>query len=333
VRLIDVAREAGVSKALASRVLNGEDLPIRAETRQRILTASERLSYRPHAAARGLRRRETGALTMLIPTLTNPVWGLISQGSVSRAMERDVVVQLAEDVDAAQTNELVLRLVQAGRIDGVIVASARPRHPLLRTLLRQRIPHVFVHRAVLGTERNVIMDEQKASALAVDHLATLGHRRIAHITGPSALTTARRLAQGFTDRAALLKFESALVVNAEFSESGGAEAAAYLFARRRPPSAVYTGSVTQAFGLFHVAAELGLHLPADCSIIACGELPIAEYLTPPLTTLRLPFGELGAAAVDALVDQLSGGQPRDVLVETHPEVIVRSSTAAPRLRS
>src|SRR5262245_38086562 len=112
VRLIDVAREAGVSKALASRVLNGEELPIRPETRQRILAASERMNYHPHAAARGLRRQETGALTLLIPTLTNAVWAQISQGAVSRGIERDVVVQLVEDVVDDQTAELVLRLVQ-----------------------------------------------------------------------------------------------------------------------------------------------------------------------------------------------------------------------------
>ncbi len=329
-RLADVAREAGVSKALASRVLNGEELPIRRETSERVVAAARRLAYRPHAAARRLRRGETGALSLLVPTLTNPVFTLISRGAVERALERDVAVLLIEDGAPEKGDELVRRLVQSGRIDGSIVSSVQPGHPLLQTLERFRIPHVFVHRTVPGSNRNVFMADEKSSALAVDFLAELGHERIAHVGGEPFLTTAQRLAEGFSTRAAERGLRDASVVATDFTEAGGAEAARQLFALPVRPTAIYTGSVMQAVGVLHVAAELDLRVPGDFSLIASGELSLADFLNPPLTTISLPLSELGAVAVDALLAQLAGEEPQDVLVETNPEVIVRASTEPPR---
>ncbi|MCS7008284.1 MAG: LacI family DNA-binding transcriptional regulator, partial [Gaiellaceae bacterium] len=106
--LADVARSAGVSKSIASRILSGSDtLVVRPETRERVLAVAHRLRYRPHAAARGLRRARTGALGLLVPNLTMPVYSRIVRGAVTRALERDVVVVLVEDLDDG-TNEAAL---------------------------------------------------------------------------------------------------------------------------------------------------------------------------------------------------------------------------------
>jgi DNA-binding LacI/PurR family transcriptional regulator len=329
-RLEDVARSAGVSKSIASRVLNGDpDLLVRPETRERVVRAARELSYRPHAAARGLKRAETGALALLVPALTNPVYVRIIRGAFERALERDFVVLLVEDVDPARAEETASRLGQAGRIDGIVVASARPGHPLLRWLRRQGMPHVFVNRAVARSGRNVVMDEARASAAAVDHLAALGHRRIGHVAGPVELDTARRRAASFRAHAASrgLRFEAN---EGDFDEAGGAAAARLLLERHGDLTALYTSTLTQAVGVLHAAWELGLDVPADLSLIAYDDMPLADYLRPPLTTVRMPLAELGAAAVDALVDQLVGGAPRDVTVPTEPEVVVRGSTSRPR---
>jgi DNA-binding LacI/PurR family transcriptional regulator len=326
-RLEDVARSAGVSKSIASRVLNRDPgLLVRPETRARVVRAARELDYRPHAAARGLKRAETGALGLLVPPMTNPVYLRIIRGAFERALERDFVVLLVEDVDPTQAEETASRLVQAGRIDGLMVASARPRHPLLRSLRRLRIPHVFVNRAVARSGRNVIMDDARASASALDHLVGLGHKRIGHVAGPGELDTARRRAAGFRKHAAALGL-GVQVAEGEFGESGGAAAAGTLLECRPDLTALYTSTLTQAVGVFHCAWELGRRVPADLSVIAHDDMPLANYLRPPLTTVRMPLAELGAAAVDALVDQLLGGPPRDVTVDTKPEVVVRRSTA------
>jgi LacI family transcriptional regulator, galactose operon repressor len=329
-RLVDVAYTAGVSKSIASRVLNGDpQLLVRPETRERVLRAASDLGYRPHAAARGLKRAETGALGLLVPPLTNPVYVRIIRGAFERALERDFVVLLVEDVDPAQADRTASRLVQAGRIDGLMIASARPGHPLLRSVRRDRVPHVFVNRGVARSGRNVVIDEARASAAALAHLLQLGHTQIGHVAGPRALDTARRRTKGFVEAAAAhgLRIE---VAEGDFGESGGATAARDLLGRRSDVTALYTSTLSQAVGVYHAGWELGLDVPGKLSLIGYDDMPLAEYLRPPLTTVRTPLAELGAAAVDALVDQLLGAEPRDVVVGGEPDVVVRSSTAEPR---
>lgn len=329
-RLEDVARDAGVSKSIASRVLNGDpELLVRPATRERIVATARRLNYRPHAAARSLKRAETGALGLLVPPLTNPVYVRIIRGAFDRALERDFVVLLVEDIDPSQAETTSTALLQAGRIDGLIVASAEPGHPLIRTLRRLEVPHVFVNRGVAHSRRNVVVDEARASAAALEHLVGLGHGRIGHVAGPQRLDTAQRRTAGFVAAAA----SHGLTVEVEesnFEESGGAGAARRLLERAPDLTALYTSTLSQAVGVYHAVWCLGVDVPGGLSLVGYDDMPLAEYLRPPLTTVRAPLAELGAAAVDALVDQLLGGDPRNVVIDTEPEVVVRGSTVALR---
>jgi DNA-binding LacI/PurR family transcriptional regulator len=330
-RLLDVARAAGVSKSTASRILNDSaQISVRPHTRARVLESARRLDYRPHAAARGLRRAETGSIGLVIPNLATPVYARIVRGAFRRALERDFVVLLAEDLVARETNEVFARLVRGGRIDGLIVASARPGHPLFRSVRRLAIPHVFANRAVRGSRRSVIMDDASASAAAVEHLVGLGHERIGHVGGPRTLDPARRRAAGFRARMEGIGLGVAPVAEGEFTESGGSEAARRLLEDNPDVTALYVSSLAQAVGALHAAATHRLHVPEDLSIVTYDDMPLADYLRPPLTTIRMPLAELGAAAVDALVEQLLGDEPRDVVVRGDPKVVVRGSTAPPR---
>ncbi|MGI8790841.1 MAG: LacI family DNA-binding transcriptional regulator [Actinomycetota bacterium] len=328
-RLQDVARNAGVSKSIASRVLNGDPaLLVRPETRARVIEAARELNYRPHAAARGLKRAKTGALGLLVPPLTNPVYVRIIRGAFEQALELDFVVLLVEDVEPGQAEQSASRLIQAGRIDGLMIASAQPDHPLLDSPSLQRLPHVFVNRAVAGSGRNVVMDEMSASATALDHLVALGHRRIGHVAGPGELDTARRRTVGFRKHASELSVQ-AEVAEGDFGEKGGATAARTLLLDHPGLTALYASTLSQAVGVFHAGWELRRKVPSDLSVIAYDDMPLADYLRPPLTTIRMPLAELGAAAVEALVSQLAGDEPRDVTVAEKPQVVVRSSTAPP----
>ena len=199
-RLEDVAEAAGVHVSTASRVLNGgSEAAVRPETRLRIEEAATRLRYRPNAMARGLKLASAGALGLLVPSLRNPVYSAIIRGAFDRAWERDFVVLLAEDLGASSAQQAYERLVEEGRIDGLLIASARPGSPLFDHLVDDPIPCVFVNRRHLGSGRNAAMREEDAGRLAAEHLLGLGHTRLAHISGPEELDTARRRADGFVD--------------------------------------------------------------------------------------------------------------------------------------
>jgi DNA-binding LacI/PurR family transcriptional regulator len=331
--LFDVALAAGVSKSTASRILNDSPhISVRPRTRERVLATARELNYRPHAAARSLSRAETGSLGLVIPSLAAPVYARIVRGAFRRALERDFVVLLVEDLSAGQTTDVFTRLVQGGRIDGVIVASARPGHPLLRALRRLAIPHVFANRALRGSGRSVTMDDGKASAAALDHLVALGHERIGHVGGPHTLDPARRRTAAFRAHGERLGLPRFAVAESEFTESAGADAASRLLTEHPEVTALYVSSLAQAVGVLHAAEEAGRLVPDDLSVVAYDDMPLAEYLRPPLTTLRMPLADLGAAAVDALLAQVSGGGPRNVVVAGEPTVVVRSSTAPPGSR-
>jgi LacI family transcriptional regulator len=328
-RLVDVAREAGVHVSTVSRVLNDRDgAAVRPETRERILAVAGRLRYRPNALARGLKTSTTTAFGMLIPSLRTPVYASIVRGAVAAAWRRGYVVLAAED--DGETTELAWdRLVQEGRIDGLLVSSIEPGGAILGLVEDSDLPYVFVNRREPGSEHNVSMREEDAGRLAAEHLIGLGHTRLGHIAGPLAIDTARRRADGFADAAQAAGLMEPALVEAPFDEAGGFDAVQELLARSPRPTAVFSSNLNQAIGALSGARRLGLRVPADVALISYDDDPLAGFLEVPLTTIRMPLVELGMLAVGALADQIDGAEPCDVEVATAPELVVRASTAPP----
>ncbi|MCX5522292.1 LacI family transcriptional regulator [Streptomyces bobili] len=334
-KLVDVAQVAGVSKATVSKVLNGrQDLSVRPETRRRVHEAAEALGYRPHSGARALAGANTHALALLIPALANPTYVTIARGAYQRARELGYLSLLAEDFDGQEADESFHDLVQEGRVDGLLIASARPGHPLLDALGRSAVPHVFLNRSVEGSGRNVTMDVARSSVTALDHLHGLGHRAIGHIAGPPGITPSEVRKEAFRRYADTLGLDAAPVASGDFTEDGGGSAARELLRPAdgdgRPPiTALYTSSLAQAIGAMAAIRDLGLRIPEDISVVGNDDLPVAAHLNPPLTTVAMPLHELGTAAVDALVATIEGKPTGDVVVPTEPLLVLRGSTARP----
>jgi DNA-binding LacI/PurR family transcriptional regulator len=326
-RLEDVAREAGVHVSTVSRVLNGsQTITVRPETRQRIIDTARRLRYRPNAIARGLKTASAGALGLLVPSLRNPVYSSIIRGAFDRAWAGGMVVLLAEDTGGTSAQQAYESLVGEGRIDGLLIASARPGNPILKRFAEDLVPCVFVNRRHRGSGCNVSMRKEDAGRMAAEHLLELGHRRLGHLSGPQRLDTARRRMQGFVDVATAAGAE-VQIEEAAFDERGGAQAMSTLLSGRRPPTGVFVSNINQSVGALAAARIKGVLVPADVSVVGYDDDPLAEYLEVPLTAIRMPLWELGATAVDVLVEQLHGGAPRDVELETPPQLVVRESTA------
>ncbi|MFJ9884727.1 LacI family DNA-binding transcriptional regulator [Streptomyces sp. NPDC091287] len=330
-RLIDVANRAGVTKSVVSRVLNGDPtLSARDETRRRVRDAAEALGYQPHAGARALARAQARAIALLIPDLTNPVYARIIRGAYQRALERGYVLLFIEDAPGRRADDMLLDLVNTGRVDGLLIASARPGRQWQHSTELAAVPHVFVNREVRGSHRNVTTDLAGASAVAVRHLADHGHRRIGHVAGPQRVPSSAARRRGFLAEADRLGLASAPVAHGAFSEEGGAKAAIRLLTGHPDLTALYVSTLGQAIGVLHAARQCERSVPGDLSVITYDDLPLADYLDPPLTTVAMPLQELGAAAVDALWDQLSGSPPHNVNVPAQPTVVPRQSVASPR---
>jgi DNA-binding LacI/PurR family transcriptional regulator len=328
-RLTDVAAAAGVHVSTASRVINGTgQLVIRPETRQRVLDTAEQLNYRPNAIARGLKTSSTGAIGLLVPSLRNPVLAEITRGAFDRAYERGYVVMLAEDSANSKAPGAYERLVGEGRIDGILVASARPGSPSLEHFADDIVPCVFVNRRVPGSGRNVSMREEDAGRIAAEHLLALGHRRLAHLAGPDGLDTANRRRDGFL-AAARSAGVKAVVESALFEERGGFEAMGLLLNRELPPTGVFVSNINQAVGAMAGARAAGRRVPSEVSLVGYDDDPVGEYLEAPLTVIAMPLYELGSSAVDSLIDQVEGAAPQDIVISTPPRLVRRASTAPP----
>ena len=330
-RLEDVARAAGVSKSTVSRVLSGDPtLSVRGETRERVRALAQQLGYRPHPVARALAGPATGALALLVPELSNPAYVEIIRGAYRRARERGYVLLCAEDFEDQEADEAFTELVDGGRIDGLLVASARPEHRLIAALERHWVPHVFVNRSVPGAPANVTLDVARASRLAFTHLTGLGHAAIGHLAGPADVQSAQLREAALLAAAAEAGRPEPPVARGPFTPAGGETAGAELLRAHPGLTAVYTSSLAQAIGLLHAARAAGRSVPDDLSVIAYDEVPIARYLDPPVTTIAMPLHELGAEAVEILADLLAGRPARSAVLGSDPVLNERASTAAPR---
>lgn len=325
-RLDDVARAAGVHISTVSRVINSSgEVAVRPETRQRILDAARELQYRPNAMARGLKLAVTGTLGLLVPSLRNPVNSPIIRSAFDRAWERNFVVVLAEDTGESEVAaDAYARLVEERRIDGVLIQSARLGSAHLETFVSGLVPCVFMDRRH-PAGRNVYMRDADAGGLAASHFLELGHRALGHLAGPADLDTVARRRDGFVSRARTHGVE-ALVVAAGLSEAEGHRAMHELLAHENAPTAVYVASINHALGAVAAVRERGLRVPDDLSVLCHDDDGVYAFLDPPLSAIEMPLDELGAAAVDALIEQIDGGPMQDVVIEVAPRLVLRSST-------
>lgn len=333
ITLDDVAAHANVDRSVVSRVMtNDPRLNVRESTRQRVLDSIEALNYRPNAMARSLRTARAGAFGLLIPDFSNPVYASIIKGAEAAAADRDCLL-LTGSAEAQPDGELsdrYLELVGSGRVDGLLLAGGGPISEITQRVGGLRLPWLMLNRATPGATRYVVLDDERAATLAVEHLVDLGHRRIAHLAGPAGADTAQRRESGY--RAALtaanLNGQRALVVRGDYTNRGGAIAMEKLLARKQPPTAVFVANVAAAIGAVWAARRAGFVIPDQLSVVAVHDLPLAEYMQPALTTVRMPLEQLGRRGLELIASEPASALITEVLTEPI-ELISRGSTAPP----
>jgi LacI family transcriptional regulator len=304
VTIKEVAREARVSVATVSRALNEKDT-VRVETRRRVHRAAEKLRYAPHGAARSLITRQTHTLGVLLPDLFGEFFSELIRGIDLAARRRGYhVIVSGSHSDRAETREMVRAM--RGRVDGLLVLSADLDASELEANLPVEFPVVLLNGTGNGIFDAIGIDNYGGASAMVRHVIGLGHGRIAFVAGPPKNRDAAERLRGFRDAMGGASGASALEIPGDFREETGYRAAARILRSRLRPTAVLAANDAMAIGLLAAFRERHLRVPEDIALTGFDDIPIARYMTPPLTTVSVPIADLGIRAAARLFRALDG---------------------------
>jgi LacI family transcriptional regulator len=338
VTIRELARRSGVSVGTVSRALNGY-ADVRPETRERIMRLASELDYTPAAAARSLVTQRSHVIGVFMetgeghPDLQHPFFHEVLGGLKQRvgAEGFDLLLFASERPGGGYGPHSYLKRARHHNVDACALIGLDPNDPEVRRLVRGEIPCVAIDMELEGPHTEVVMsDNEGGAAAAVRHLHKLGHRRIATVTGMIDSRPGIDRLRGY--RAAVqrlgLAYRDDYVRYGDFYAESGREATAQLLALDEPPTAIFAGSDLMAIGAIRAAAEAGLSVPTDLSVVGFDDIQLAPHVNPPLTTLRQDKLGLGAAAGDALVARIAGDPERPQLRTLPVELVVRGSTVA-----
>ncbi|WP_067688750.1 LacI family DNA-binding transcriptional regulator [Nocardia jejuensis] len=326
----DVAAAAGVSRALVSLVMRNS--PKVSEHRRRaVLQAASDLGYQPHAMARSLASRTSNLVGVMVSDLRNAFFADVVEGMDEAAQDAGLELILTTGRRSAARERTALDGLLAFRPGGIILLSPVLPAAAIRDA-SQRCPIVLVSRtSSTATVDTVNDDGETGAALAVDHLVSLGHRRIVHLDGGAAFAAPPRR-KGYT--AAMQRYGlEPMVVPSEHTDAAGAAAVRKLLNLFSPgtfPTALLCGNDFNAVGAMSALAEAGLRVPEDVSIVGYDNTSLAALRHVSLTTIDQPRTSIGRLAVEALTERLRDGRTEPVRKRLEPSLVVRATTAAPR---
>ncbi|QBE62601.1 LacI family DNA-binding transcriptional regulator [Pseudoduganella lutea] len=307
VTIKDVAQAANVSVASVSRVLNGHST-VTDDTRARILAVMKALRYVPHVGARSLSTNLTDTVGVLLPDLYGEYFSEMIRGIDGAARRRGLHLLVASLHGGADEAATALRTMR-GRVDGLLVMSPHADAAFLADNLPGQLPVVLLNSgAGGGAYASVSIDNFSAAYAMVGHLAASGHRSIGFITGPAGNFEAQERLRGY--RAALAAFlprAREAVYEGDFTEEAGTRVGTALARRKRRPGAVFAANDMMAIGAQLALQAAGVDVPGDIALAGFDDIPVARYVTPALTTVRVPIAEMGALALGRLAAQIAAG--------------------------
>jgi LacI family transcriptional regulator len=341
--LSEVAKAGGVSLATASRVLNPDNThPVSDPVRARVIEAAERLNFSVNGLARGLKVRRTNTVAAIVHDFCDPYFNAVARGVTDAAEAAGYLTVLCNSGRDPDRELRYVQLAREQRVAGVLFAGGGFASRSYREAMRRQVATLrsYGAHAIALEPRGARMpaeipDNEGGAREATEHLLALGHERIAFIDGPAEVLTSRDRLGGY--RAALEaaghRYDDRLVASGGFSEEGGRAALAGLLDGGGPGfTAVFASNDAMAIGCVVELRSRGVDIPGDMSLVGYDDIPAVRWLDPPLTTVRVPMEEIGAAGVARLLGLLAadGAPPAGPIVKIHPcELVVRSSTAPP----
>ena len=346
VTLREVAQEAGVHVSTASRALNPETRSIvNDETAERVIAVADRLGYRPHPLARGLRTQRTLTIGMTVPDLANPIFPIIYSGAAKVLEDEGYTLHIESDSltiseeDDAERIEEVNGVLRGHRVDGWILTDAQIRSVLPEVLLSQGVPAVL---AIRTSDRidapSICVDDHIGIGLVVRHLVDLGHTAIAHVAGPKSVSGAIRRREAFVHwmgEAGIEAPDSSIVHADAFLTPDGRRACEALLDSGQDFTAIIAANDLIALGCYDALEARGIDVPGSMSVTGYDDMAFIDRVNPPMTTVSVPFYELGASSGKVMLSLLAAGAESDPgvhqsSVRLEPTLAIRASTAPPK---
>jgi LacI family transcriptional regulator len=333
--IVDVAREAGVSYATVSRVINNPD-HVKPDKRERVLKAMAKLAFSVNPQARSLRGGRSNTIGLLVRDLGTSYVGEIVRGIDFELSEAEYDLMLYTTHRRKTKEATYVTTLTRGMADGLLLVLPRDPEAYLESLRQRRFPFVLVdHQGIDEAGHSVGATNRQGGYEATQHLIGLGHRRIGFVTGSLDMGCARDRLAGY--RAALtdagLPVEADLVREGDFFQPRGYTAAKELLSITRPPSAIFASNDVSAFGVMEAVRDFGKRIPDDVSIIGFDDIPQASQVNPPLTTVRQPLEKMGREAARMLLAYLRDPEAPMQRVELPTELILRASTQPPKVKA
>jgi LacI family transcriptional regulator len=332
VTIRDVARRAGVSTMTVSRVINDSAL-VSADTRRRVEDAIGELGYVPSRLARGLSAKRTGTLALIVPDVANPFFTLIVRGAEDVARRAGYRVILCDTRADLTVEREVIEEMLAHRVEGILIAPVSDRsREHLRRLTAFNVPFVLVDRTVSGIDADAVLgDSAEGAQRLVEHLLSLGHRRIGMIVESDDVSTARDRRIGYEAalHAADLPTDPELVARASVDPAGGYAGMRRLLALDEPPTAVFTVNNLVAVGAIEAVRSAGMEVPDDVALVCFDDIEYASRLYPFLTVMEQPAETFGTLSTQLLLERIENRAPERPRVVVLPaQFVVRRSSGA-----
>jgi len=328
----DVAREAKVSVATVSRVING-NYGVSKKLERRVQRAMEKLHYHPSSLARGFKIQETRLIGVMIPLLDHPFYSRLATAIEQELFLNDYRAIICNSDEQETRESAYLEMLLRQRADGIIINTAAQNTAYLKELEDLHIPYVLIDRNLPDAQcHKVFCDNSEGGYEGMRYLIEMGHVCIGIVAGRSEGEPVERRIQGIQRALA----EAGIEDNPDLLYESdtqlfdmGYEAGKYLLSQVPRPTAIFALTDVTAVGVMHAIAELGLSIPDDISVLGYDDIEVASYVIPPLTTVAQPIVEMGQAAVKLLLENISYAEMEPIRAVLPPELIIRKSVAPP----
>lgn len=330
VTLEEIAKSTGFSVPTVSRALTNNAYPVNPETRKRIVEAARAMGYKPNLSARSLRTEQTNTIGIIVDDLLSPFVPPIVRGIQDYMKESDYLSLIVNSDWDPHVEQDAINTFVSRPVDGLIVVEYS-HFAIHEALEHSNKPYMFVHRLFGSSVRNsVVPDDYSGATLAVKHLASLGHKRIAYINGPEGWHSAQRRFAGYKEELAAqgLEFDSALIQPGDWEFEGGHTAVKNLLKLDTLPTAIFAANDLMALGAIYALQDAGLNVPKDVAVVGYDNRDFTKVFRPKITTVSMPVYEMGRTAAELLLKQIAEGRQDLDEIQIKGQLFVRETCGA-----